>query len=374
MVIFFFLILALFLILNSYVLFRIISVFSQAPFVKTTIIIIYIALVILFIFRMVYGDRHSFIISKAISVISFSWLILFIYAFMIILFIDIIRLSNSVFSFFNPAFIDGDIYSTRKTVFSASLALLITIYIIGTFNFYNLQVTRLSINLDRKLEAKVKVVFLSDLHLSSLIDHKYLEKIVNKINSENPDIVIFGGDIVDREIEPLLQYDAASILRRIKSKWGVYAVSGNHEFYGGDRDEILKYLSSSGIIFLKDSLVNINNIFYIAGREDKTNPRRESIEKIIGNRDLSLPLILVDHQPYNMDEALSNGVDLKLSGHTHNGQFWPGNLIVKLIFENPYGYLVKDQMHTYVSSGAGIWGPLFRLGSKSEIVSIDINI
>ena len=106
MVIFFFLILALFLILNSYVLFRIISVFSQAPFVKTTIIIIYIALVLLFIFRMVYGDRHSFIISKAISIISFSWLILFIYAFLIILFIDIIRLSNSVFSFFNPAFID----------------------------------------------------------------------------------------------------------------------------------------------------------------------------------------------------------------------------------------------------------------------------
>jgi predicted MPP superfamily phosphohydrolase len=227
--------------------------------------------------------------------------------------------------------------------------------------------------LQKPIESPLKVVFLSDLHLSSQLDSDYLIKIVNHINREEPDLVIFGGDIVDREIKPLLQFNAADILKRIESKLGVYAVSGNHEFYGGDRDEIISYLSSAGVIFLQDSVIKIQDRFYIVGRDDKTNTKRESLDRIIEGIDHSLPLILIDHQPYNMDEALKSGVDVKLSGHTHNGQFWPGNWVVKWIFENPYGHYVKDGMHTYVSSGAGIWGPLFRLGTKSEIVSIIID-
>jgi hypothetical protein len=110
----------------------------------------------------------------------------------------------------------------------------------------------------------------------------------------------------------------------------------------------------------------------IVGRDDKTNSKRATLREILKDIDREKPIILMDHQPFNLEQAQNEEVDLQLSGHTHNGQFWPGSLIVKWMYELSYGYKSKGDTHYYVSSGIGLWGPKFRIGTKSEIVVIDL--
>ncbi|MGE4414041.1 MAG: metallophosphoesterase, partial [Bacteroidales bacterium] len=160
--------------------------------------------------------------------------------------------------------------------------------------------------------------------------------------------------------------------KKIDSRYGVFAISGNHEFYGGEREEIYSYLRSSGIEMLLDSVATVAGGIQIVGREDKTNRNRSTLPDLMKGINHDYPVILMDHQPFGLEEAQNNGVDLQLSGHTHNGQFWPGNLIVKMMYEIGYGYGKKGDTHYYVTSGVGLWGPKFRIGTESEIVVIKL--
>ena len=213
---------------------------------------------------------------------------------------------------------------------------------------------------------------------------------MEKINAQNPDLVVVAGDIFDNEYEALENPDRlAAILREIQSKYGVYACYGNHDiqekilagftFGGKEKKEssvkMDEFLEKSGITLLRDEYVLIDDSFYLYGRPDYERPgrgidERKSPQEITEDLDLSLPVLVIDHEPRELQELADAGVDADLCGHTHDGQLFPGNLTIKLMWENACGYLKKGNMHSIVTSGVGLFGPNMRVGTKSEICDI----
>ena len=248
--------------------------------------------------------------------------------------------------------------------------------IYGNWKFNHPEVRELTVNIDKPLpEGGLDIVMASDIHLSTYINREKFKKYVNLINGQNPDLVMLAGDISDRNLKPLVDGNIAELFREIKSEYGIYAVTGNHEFYGGEREAIYSYYRSAGINLLIDSVARVETPggdIFIVGRDDRTNHRRETLSDLVGKIDKTLPLILMDHQPAKLAEAEDAGIDLQLSGHTHQGQFWPGNFFVKRMYELSYGYKQRGKTHYVVSSGLGLWGPEFRIGTVSELVLIHL--
>ena len=161
-----------------------------------------------------------------------------------------------------------------------------------------------------------------------------------------------------------------------KCNEGLYAITGNHEYIGGV-NRTIPYIESKGIRVLKDEIVTLEGGIQLVGRIDRDASRFSGkgplpLNELMKKADTSKPVILLDHQPFHIDESVNSGVDLQLSGHTHNGQMWPLNYITKMIYDVSYGYLKKSNTHIIVSSGYGLWGPRVRSGSRSEVLLINI--
>lgn len=303
------------------------------------------------------------------------WLAAMVYLLLLSIAADILRLLNLIFSFYPVSFHSEEI----------KLAALITVIIItaiivfwGYFNSKNPAVKKLDIKISKKAGStkSLKIAAASDIHLGTIICKSRLEKIVKLINGINADIVLLPGDVVDEDIAPVIKQNLGETLRMIKSKYGVYAVTGNHEYIGGV-EPACRYLTEHGIKMLRDEYVLIDNSFYLTGREDRASKGfagilRKPLDKIMEGVDKNLPVILMDHQPVALEEAERNGIDLQLSGHTHHGQLWPFNFITKKIYELSRGYKKRGNTHYYVSCGAGTWGPPVRTGNRPEIIEINI--
>jgi predicted MPP superfamily phosphohydrolase len=244
--------------------------------------------------------------------------------------------------------------------------------IVGNYNFNHPEVVTLNLKSEKPFQNKeIKIVAVSDIHLGISIDKINLKRYVELINEQKPDLVLLAGDISDRLMEPIIRQNMEEEFRAIKAPMGVYTINGNHEHYAETSDATAKFLQKAGVIVLRDAVKMVDNRFYIVGRDDLTNPKRKSLSQIINGLDKNKPLILMDHQPYHLEEAEQNNIDFQISGHTHNGQFFPGNLFVKRMYELSYGYLKKGKTHFYVSSGLGLWGPQYRIGTQSELVVIN---
>ena len=220
----------------------------------------------------------------------------------------------------------------------------------------------------------IKIVLLSDLHLGYHNRRAEFRKWVDKINNENPDLILIGGDIIDISVRPLLEENVAEEFHRFNAP--VLACLGNHEYYSGEPKAQQFYLDA-GITLLRDSVAAVGNL-RIIGRDDRTNPHRKSLTDIIasaesGEKPAENPFtILLDHQPYHLEEAEQNGIDFQFSGHTHHGQVWPVSWITDALYEVAFGSLQKGKTQYYVSSGMGIWGGKFRIGTQSEYVVLTI--
>ena len=226
-----------------------------------------------------------------------------------------------------------------------------------------------------------KIVLLSDLHLGYHNRRSEFKKWVDLINAEHPDLILIGGDIIDSSVRPLLEENVTEEFHCLKAP--VYACLGNHEYYSGE-PKAQQFYRDAGIHLLRDSVAKIGNIAII-GRDDRSNPHRKSIAEIIGqaerNRSLTMVsdkkkrkefTILLDHQPYHLEEAEQNGINFQFSGHTHHGQVWPISWITDAIYEDAFGPLRKGDTQYYVSSGMGIWGGKFRIGTRSEYVVLTL--
>jgi len=162
--------------------------------------------------------------------------------------------------------------------------------------------------------------------------------------------------------------------QKINSKYGVYSCMGNHDYISGGHAD-LDYYERNGIRILKDTAIRIDNSFYIVGRDDiqgraQNGHPRKSMEELTSDVDFQYPVLLIDHQPYKLNDIAELPIDFQFSGHTHNGQMWPLNYITGLLFEEDWGYLKKKNTHFYISSGYGTAVVPIRVGNRSEIVHI----
>lgn len=218
----------------------------------------------------------------------------------------------------------------------------------------------------------LRIVAITDLHLGYGIGEKEFGKWVDLINAENPDIVLIAGDIIDNSVRPLKEGHFAEVFHKIKAPMGIYACPGNHEYISGAK-ESFDFITKAGVHLLRDSVAEVDSCFYVVGRDDKSNPNRKSLEELVAGLDHTKPIIMLDHQPYHLEEAEANGIDIQISGHTHQGQVWPISMITKKLYERDHGFVKKGNANIYVSSGIGLWGGKFRIGTQSEYVVIDVN-
>lgn len=264
----------------------------------------------------------------------------------------------------------------RKGKFQIGIGVLVFfafIFIYGSYNAWNTTVRNYEVFIDNKSDMKeLKVLLVSDIHIGEKIGTNNLLQMVDIVKEQNPDIVLMAGDIINNDIEPYLTHKIEEIMNEIKAPLGVYAVPGNHDYYEKNVDSLANELEKSGIHFLQDEVINVNGLFYIVGRKDFTEEDRKQISELVANLDQSKPIIMLDHQPRELGAAQKSGVDIIVSGHTHRGQLFPANFITDSLFENDWGYLQKGQLHSFTSSGLGLWGPELRIGSQSEVMVIDV--
>jgi hypothetical protein len=241
----------------------------------------------------------------------------------------------------------------------------------GIWNHHHLHVSAYSIEVPRRSSPaeSVRMVFASDFHLGTMTDPDFLRRFTAKVNALEPDVVLIGGDIVEGH-RGEDQAELAARFREFRTKYGIYAVAGNHERYGRVTGD---FFERAGIRLLRDEVVTVGGAFDLAGRvDDSHGRRRKSLPAILGDGPRGLPLILLDHTPRRLDEAAGAGVDVQLSGHTHNGQLFPMNLIYRRFYELSWGHLVKGRTHYFVTSGVQLWGPPVRTAGVSEIMLIDV--
>lgn len=305
------------------------------------------------------------------------WLAFMLYFFLFIVLLDLIRVFNHWFHFL-PSFITLH-YETAK-LFTLGTAIFLAGGLIagGYINALYPRVKTISISIPKKAGKlrELNLVMASDVHLGNIVGRSRFSRMVETINSLKPDIVLFAGDLVDEDIEPVIRLNLGEMLLNIQSKYGVFAIPGNHEYIGGG-EKAFAYLETHGVKVLCDTNIRIDSSFLLIGRDDRDRRRfsgtgRAEIVSLLGEEDKSQPVIMLDHQPFDFDKTVQAGVDLQLSGHTHVGQMWPFNYITNAIYETDYGYLKKGETQFYVSSGYGTWGPPVRIGNRPEIVQIRI--
>jgi uncharacterized protein len=251
------------------------------------------------------------------------------------------------------------------------LVMIVCSFSFGVFNAYSPAVKSYQIHIGKQVSGKqsLNVIMASDMHFGDLSGSGQAKKLVKYINSQKPDLVLFPGDIIDDDITPFLEDGIPDILKQIEAP--IYASLGNH-----DRDDVnlVNIFNNSGMKVLDDDVVVLPEGITLVGRKDRgyQDVVRAELSTLMKEVDLKKPVFLLEHQPYDLDIAEKNGVDLILSGHTHRGQVAPGNLITNMIFENDWGYLKKGELQSIVSSGYGVWGLPLRIGTRSEIVQINI--
>lgn len=369
MLIFFLLVFMIYIGCHIYVFIRGLQAFDFKGTSLTIYLTVFICISLLFLIGMIFGDLLPLKVTSFTQLAGGTWLfaVLYISAFCVLL--DIIRFSNYLFHWY-PSLIVENYPLIKKYLGIGICSVLTLIFVWSSIQFNNINIETLHIDTGKNKE-NTKIVMVSDIHLGYTITKKDLKKFVELINSQNPDLVLIAGDLVDRSIRPLIEEKMHEELNLLKTKLGVYAILGNHE-YINNLKQSKEFIENTTINLLRDTSVTINDELVIIGRDDRMNSGRKSIQELTENVDKEKILILMDHQPHNLEEAERAGIDLQLSGHTHHGQMWPVNLITKLIYELSFGYLKKGNTHYYVSSGLGIWGPRLRLGSQSEIVVITI--
>lgn len=309
-----------------------------------------------------------------LTVIGSYWLAAMNFLFIILIFIDTTKLFNRWFNTIPDSFVQ------RPELTGLAVLLLVTgIIVYGAWNSRNPRLVQYDINIPKSAGSlnELHVVVVSDIHLGKIIHNGRLLSLVQHVNNLEPDLILLPGDTIDESVSTFVEQNMADSLLMLKSKYGTFAVFGNHEYIGGHPEEARRVLQEAGITLLRDEYQKIAGSFYLVGRDYQSRERfwgsgRKDLFTVMEGLDRSLPMIMIDHQPSGLEEGQVQGVDLQVSGHTHLGQLFPFNLITKRIFETDWGYLRKGDFQLIVSCGYGTWGPPIRVGNVPEIVELNI--
>ena len=375
-IIFFGIVFTVYGLVNYYIFRRVVSIVPDNFRTLFTVIFIFIA--ISYIAGRFLENYWIWYVSDFLVWVGSFWIAIMFYTLLCLIVIDLFRLINHLLPFF-PSVVTGNPEKAKRFI-ALIVAILVFVTVVGGFlNTRLITTKRYNINIYKSAGElhSLTIVMASDLHLGTINGKSFAYNVVDRINKLKPDIVLLAGDIIDEDIKPVLRDNVGEALLELKAKYGIYGITGNHEYIGGVNDAV-DYLLKHNVEMIRDGYIKIDNSFYIVGREDRDSKRfadynRKPLSKIMEAVDRSLPIIMMDHQPFNLVEARENGIDLQLSGHTHNGQLWPLNYIVGKIYELPWGYRLIGNTHYIVSCGVGGWGPPIRIGSGPEIIKIKLN-
>lgn len=377
-IIFISIVLLVYISVNYYIYSRGLAAISKTSVLRNYFIIIFLILALAFWIGRILESLMNNIFTDILVVIGSFWLAFMLYFFLFALLFDLLRLMNFAFGIFPQVIVTN--YAKAKLIALFSTILITTLIVVcGHINFITPKIEKIAINLPQK-KSQIKtlnIVAASDIHLGTIVGKSRLVDLVDIINRLDADIILLAGDIFDEDIGPVIKKNLGDDLRKLKSKYGIFAVTGNHEYIGG-AEAAVKYMEDHRIKVLRDDAILIDRSFYIVGREDKDKQRfsgtgRKELNEIISTLDRDYPSILLDHQPLNLETARENKIDLQISGHTHHGQLWPLNFVTSMIYEISYGYEKIDNTHYFISSGFAGWGPPVRTGSRTEVVNIKIN-
>ena len=259
-----------------------------------------------------------------------------------------------------------------------SLVIVTLIVGVGTYFGVSPYVKKYDIKIDKPLkDGALKVALVSDIHLGELIGNDRLDKLLAEVNSLDADVVLIAGDLIDSSLDPIIEDNMLTKFKNMKSLYGTYFATGNHDFFAGEASQLSALAEENNITVLRDNSILINDDFYIIGRDDISSKsfsnERAPLENIVSNIDKNKLSIVMDHNPENVKDSEENNIDLQVSGHTHGGQVFPGNIITNALFPIDYGYGKFGNTNVVVSSGFGTWGPLIRVGSRSEVVLITLH-
>lgn len=341
---------------HVYVLWHVYQVLPLPAWAKWMVVALMVAaMAMLFVGFSGLYDRMPLGLASLCYEVSTSWLIVFLYLLLTFIVLDLGRLAHLV---------PKEWLHSNVLTAGAITVLICGLLVYGNIHYNNKVREPLTLDTGKQLSKPVKVVMLSDLHLGYHNRKAEWQRWVKIINDENPDLILVAGDIIDGYVRPLLDEDMPTDFHSLKAP--VIACLGNHEYITGI-DKALDFYKHAGITLLRDTTLTIGDII-VAGRDDRSNHKRKSTEQLLSDIDKHKFIILLDHQPYNLEESQQNGVDFQLSGHTHEGQVWPISLLVHSMYENAWGFCQKGDTRYYVSSGIGIWGGKFRIGTRSEYI------
>ncbi|WP_347487725.1 metallophosphoesterase [Desulfoscipio sp. XC116] len=314
-------------------------------------------------------------ISRFLIVLGSYWMAVMVYLAIVIGLLELVRFIDKYFAFLPPGGFDQSPSALMIGLGVVMIVLVIVGY--GWRNAGNPQVIHYDISIPKQAGTvkQLHIVAVSDLHLGNIVHNGRLSGLVDTIIDLNPDMILLPGDIVDEDPLLFIQQSMGHTLRKLAPRHGIYAVPGNHEYIGGHGAEIITGLEKAGVKVLRDEAVKVADSFYVVGRDDLYSGyyrgrQRSDLKTIVQGIDNAQPVIVIDHQPVNLNEPEDLGVDLQISGHTHHGQLFPFNIVTARMFEVDWGYLRKGNLQVIVTSGFGTWGPPVRVGSRSEIIDI----
>lgn len=280
----------------------------------------------------------------------------------------------------------------RRVQGGVALALVCAVSLYGMAHAEQLHVTDYDVTLQGAGE-DMTVALLADLHLGYSTEADYIEQAVAAINDMQPDLVVIAGDIFDNAYEAVPEPDRiAAALASLDSTYGTYACWGNHDvsepILAGftwdtadeDKDDprMTEFLEKADVTLLEDRAVTLENGVQLVGRRDPSRAKKLAEQRLepaqlLAALDPDRPIFVIDHQPKELDALAQAGADLDLSGHTHDGQLFPGNLLMYLLWDNACGCVQVDGMTSVVTSGLGVWGPDMRVGTNSEVVCVTVH-
>ena len=318
--------------------------------------------------------------------ISTYWIGIMLYSLLYVVLFDLLRLIAKHTKLKNTLlFSRGSVISIGSVVVACAVATCLY----GIFNARNIKVNEYSVTVNKSCgsDKHLKAVLVADLHMGYAIGVDHITNMVEKINQQDADIVIIAGDIFDNSYDGMDDPEGIKAqLKSIKSKYGVYAVYGNHDIdekilmgftfdWGGKQlhsEKMTNFMKECNIKLINDESVLINDEFYLVGRRDTDKPgtedgTRAEISELTKDLDKTKPIFVLSHEPDELQKTADAGADIDFSGHTHDGQLFPGNLTIGLFWENPCGMIKKDNMYSIVTSGVGVYGTFMRVGTDAEI-------
>ena len=411
---------------NIYVFFRIMSLFIGKGY-RLLYTVIYLLLAALYPATRYLDHLLPDPLTEALSVVANYLLPFYLYVFLFLLLYELFLLLNAFLRLVSKE--KRRSIRFRITALASIILLSVAVVTGGIINMNTIRASHYNIVIPKKDSplSQLRIAFVADFHIMENTSLKFVEQFVRKVNALEPDMVLFGGDIVEGRDENRIPDDILAALRSVHSRYGSFGVAGNHEYYGSQGNGT--FYERAGITLLLDTLVSIDGSFYLAGRLDERSRNRKTAAEMLQDLPstprspltsglsepaglmgfagstgpsgpsgpsgqsghagpagqsgpsgqsrqarLSLPVIMLDHRPTQLQEVSQTPVDVQFSGHTHNGQLFPINLYMRSLYELSWGHKQIRDTHFFVTSGLRLWGPPVKTAGKSEIMVVDINL